>query len=395
MHVGFDIICLSTDPWGPVARRRRHLMSALVKQGHARQVLFVEPGELLGVVCRSEDIKATLTSAVRRAIHARRVSTRVSSITPLLPLPLTRFTAVRRLNVYSAIPSVRIAIRQLGIRRPVVWISNPVYAPYVGHLGEQCLVFDRTDAWQLMPDTPDSSAIARAEQRLCARADIVFAVSQALLSLSLPHARSVALLPNAADPTHFNGASKAVSHAPGTLPVIGYVGSLWPERLDIELIAAVAKLRPAYRFEFVGPTHPTLDSAQLQALPNVQLRGPVDYDDLPTYLRRYDVAWIPHRVGSLTDAMNPIKLWEYLAMGLPVVSTPIAGLEAVSEFLFAASSADEIAGALDHAIATDTSRARAARLEAISRHTWAARADSVAEHLLPILDRTFLGRRQA
>jgi glycosyltransferase involved in cell wall biosynthesis len=369
-------------------------MSALVMQGHARQVLFVEPGESLTGACRSENPKVTLTAAVRGAIHARRVSADVATTTPLLPFPFTRYHTVRRLNVYSAIPSVRMAIRQCGIRRPILWISNPVYAPYIGRLGERCLVFDRTDSWRLMPDTPDMSLIARAEQRLCSRADIVFAVSEALLSESRSLAASAGLLPNAVDPAHFTGANVDDRQDSDTRPIIGYVGSMWQERLDVDLVIAVAKLRPGYRFEFVGPTHPTFDTSGLQGLPNIQIRGPVAYDDLPAYLRRFDAAWIPHRLGPLTNTMNPIKLWEYLAMGLPVVSTPIASLDPLRDFVLAGSSVDEIACALDKAISTDTCEARVARREAILHHTWAARADSAAECLLAVLDHSDLGQSQ-
>jgi glycosyltransferase involved in cell wall biosynthesis len=133
------------------------------------------------------------------------------------------------------------------------------------------------------------------------------------------------VLPNGVDPQIFRGPIHRPKDLP-TAPIVGYAGKL-AERIHDGLVAAVADQLPDVHFVFIGPV---LDSASVRAMrrrPNVQLLGDRAYDEVPAYLRSFDVAWIPHRVGHGESGGDPIKLYEYWAAGCQVVSTRLDGSE--------------------------------------------------------------------
>ena len=173
---------------------------------------------------------------------------------------------------------------------------------------------------------PDGARIAETEARLATRADVVFASAEVLEErMRRLNARTVRL-PNGADGDHFAPGRAAALPVPSDVahiprPVLGYVGEMarW---FDAELVQALARHDPSWQIVLIGPVHGD-GIAPLRELPNVHYLGPRPYRDLPAYLHRFDVCLLPFRVDRLTAAVDPVKLYEYLAAGKPVVSTPL------------------------------------------------------------------------
>jgi glycosyltransferase involved in cell wall biosynthesis len=173
--------------------------------------------------------------------------------------------------------------------------------------------------------------VERAEAEIARRADVVFATSQGLRRRLAAHRAAVHLLPNGVDAERFCVADRAA--APAQIarlprPVLGYFGTLgaW---VDFDLVGRLASQRPEWSFVFVGPGRPS-SAARLGAFPNVQFLGPVPYDELPRYAAGFDVGLIPFKLNELTWHVHPIKALEYLAAGLPAVSTPLPDLEGLA-----------------------------------------------------------------
>ena len=136
----------------------------------------------------------------------------------------------------------------------------------------------------------------------------------------------------------------------------------------------LARDRPDWSLALVGPVglgDPRPTSSELTALPNVHLLGPRAYAELPAVLRGADVALIPYALNELTASIFPMKVYEYLAAGLPVVSTPLPALDGVDEITFAADGAT-VAAALDRLIAEDSPQARTQRSQRAQRNSWTA-----------------------
>ena len=162
-----------------------------------------------------------------------------------------------------------------------------------------------------------------------------------------------------------------------------FTGAVVATKLDLALLETVARARPAWTFALVGPVgpgDPSTDVSALQALPNVHLLGPRPYEELPAVLRAADAGLVPYAINPLTRSIFPMKVYEYLAAGLPVVSTPLPALDAVGD-VATAGDPPGIVAALERALAGDTEDARRERSQRARGHSWDARLDEIASYL--------------
>jgi glycosyltransferase involved in cell wall biosynthesis len=198
---------------------------------------------------------------------------------------------------------------------------------------------------------------------------------------------NVLFAPNVADTTLFSTAvgEGPVDPALAALPTprIVFTGAVTATKLDLSLLAELAGGRPGWSFALVGPVgagDPATDVSALTALQNVHLLGPRRHDDLPAVLRGADAAIIPYAINDLIASVFPMKVYEYLAAGLPVVATPLPALAGVAEVETAAGGA-AMGAALERLLAEDSPARRAERSRAAAGHSWEARLEEIAEAL--------------
>lgn len=236
------------------------------------------------------------------------------------------------------------------------------------------LVYDRLDLHSGFPGIPD--LVARTEERLMSEADLVTASSGHLAASCRRHARQVLPVPNAVAIEDF----PAVPAPPAGDVVVGYVGALgsW---VDAPALSAAAKARPQWRFELVGRVESD-EVAALSRLPNVRLLGEMPYRDVPAFLGTLHAALIPFRDLPLTRAVDPVKLYEALAVGLPVVATALPGVAAWEEpLVYRYRMPGELASRLETAVRSDDEARRRRRREAVSGQTWKSRAQLLLSEL--------------
>lgn len=163
-------------------------------------------------------------------------------------------------------------------------------------------------------------------------------------------------------------------------PRIVFTGAIVSTKLDLPLLLALARARPAWSFALVGPVgpgDPRTDVSALAAAPNVHLLGPRTYAELPDVLRVSDVGLIPYSRNQLTDSVFPMKVYEYLAAGLPVIATELPALAGVAEVRSAAD-ADGMLALLKQALAEDSAELRAERSRSAAGHSWDQRMHEIA-----------------
>jgi glycosyltransferase involved in cell wall biosynthesis len=167
--------------------------------------------------------------------------------------------------------------------------------------------------------------------------------------------------------------------------MVGYVGQI-ADKLDFELVEALARARPRWSFVFVGDVWETrrVQARALDALPNVHFLGRRAYHELPGYLRAFDVCAMPHRCTPLTRSMDPIKLYDYLATGKPIVSTPVAGIERFRDVIYVGDTAQAFVAGVESAL-QEPPALRERRLDYARHNTWSRRGREtwslIAEHL--------------
>ncbi len=165
---------------------------------------------------------------------------------------------------------------------------------------------------------------------------------------------------------------------------MGYTGSIHADRVDVDLVESLALALPQATIALVGPNMLTASvTARLQTLPNVVFTGSIPYARLPQIMRAFDVCIVPHRVTAFTESLNPIKLWEYLAAGKPIVSTDVAGFRDYPEHVAIAQDTEMFAQGVKVALCEAPAKAITRRFEACS-HSWDSRLDCILEVLMQI-----------
>lgn len=294
-------------------------------------------------------------------------------VTPrVLPFHLDR--RARALNRRALAHSIGVACQRAGFTpgEATVLAANPVAAYYVDALQPSRTVYLRLDDYAELPGVDPALARA-AEAEMIQRADLVVATAQAL---QMPGARDSVYLPQGVDAAHF--ASVPTTPAPGRR-TLGFFGLL-AEWVDADLVLDCANAMPDVRFEFLGPIR-HLDPRWAE-VPNIVLRAPVPFADLPRAIEAWHGAWIPFEVSELTEAVNPLKLREYLAAGLPTASTPMPEVVAAGQGVRIVRTAEDVCQWVAEDVCTDTPLARVSRKRAMAEESWAARVAQLREALL-------------
>jgi glycosyltransferase involved in cell wall biosynthesis len=190
--------------------------------------------------------------------------------------------------------------------------------------------------------------------------------------------------PNGVDHAHFIQALDDATKIPADLaalprPRIGFHGSL-RDGVDLELIAQVARARPEWSLILIGSTWSEVpNDAALRGLRNVHVLGRVNHEAMPAYCKGLDVGLLPYRIDPWTTFANPPQLREFLAAGLPVVSTPLPEVKRYASMCRIAESAAEMVAALERALTESGPAARGARSVEMRNETWSARVAEVMQ----------------
>lgn len=371
------------NDWHAENRTSSHHVAARLAQ--RMPVLYVDSPGMRAPSASGRDLRRALRKLAAAFRRPREVAPGLWHCT-VPQLPFRRIPGVDLLNRWFGRWAVRRARRILPARRLISWFVVPHPGFLAGRLGEALCVYYCIDDYAAHPGV-DPALIGERDRALSQHADLLFVAPPALLeakralnpdTVYAPHGVDVELFSRAADP--------ATAVAPGAAglahPVVGYIGSLH-EWIDLELMAWLARARPAWTFLCVG--HAATDVSALAALPNVRLAGPQPYAELPHWARAFDVAIIPYRLNRQVANANPLKLREYLATGKPVVSVRNLEIEKFARWVRIADGREAFLAALDEALANDTPAAAAERMAAVADQTWDRRVEEVLARVVAAL----------
>jgi glycosyltransferase involved in cell wall biosynthesis len=376
---GKDIVCVGFADWDTqLWTNQHHLMSRLARDN---RVLFIESLGLRRPQLARRDL-VRVWRRLRRGLAPPRATDGLHVLSPLV-LPFHRSRIVRGLNRRLLPALVRAAARRLGLRQPILWAYVPQAETLVGALDPSLVIYHCVDDIAAH-ERIDTSSFRAAEQRFTARADLVLASSPSLADRMRGLSHNVLYAPNVADTELFaralqpGAADPALAQLPE--PRILFTGAIVSVKLDFGLLVELARLRPEWSFALVGPVglgDPRTDVSSLAAEPNIHLLGPRPYAELPQVLRGGQAGLIPYARNELTESIFPMKVYEYLAAGLPVVATPLPALAGVAD-VAVAEDAPGLAALLDEALAGDTQPMRAERSRRAASHSWDHRLQEIA-----------------
>jgi glycosyltransferase involved in cell wall biosynthesis len=300
-------------------------------------------------------------------------------VVTLFQLPFHRYRAVRALNRLLARRAVRRLVKQYNLRDPVIHMAIPHVSHLIGRVGEQLAVYYCVDDYSSLPGV-NVAAVRAMDVEATRKSDLIFVVSETLLQAKQAVNPNTRLSPHGVDAAHF-AAARQTGPIPADLagltgPVIGYFG-LIEEWMDWAMVDWLAASRPQWQFVMIGRVG--LASDRLPKRSNLHFLGRRPYAELPAYGRRFDAAIIPSRLdNSFAQHASPLKLREYLAMGVPVVAAATPENRKFADAAAIAETREQFLAHLDRAvergITPDDARRRMAR---VAEETWEARAEKV------------------
>lgn len=385
-----DIIFVSLENWDEIWRRNQFLCAEFSRRFPEKRILFVGVAHDVSYLVRRGKFRE-IGRAMKR--YTLGDYPNMTVIQPLKFLP--NFLAIsRRWNEHSLRAQVKKAARELGIKNPLLWLNPHQAVHMAGEMGEQAVIYDITDDWTLVESFSERERelIRQQDRELCSRADLVVVCSRGLEKSRSSLCKNLLLLPNGVDLAHYmpdqesgDGEESQKARSRETVrwpsPVFGYTGTLHPDRIDEQIILALADAFPKGSVVLIGPDHlsePT--RRKLREKSNVVLYGPVSYACIPDYMNAFDVCIVPHRESQFTESLNPIKLWEYLACGKPIVSTNVAGFRDYVHLCRIATGAEAFVDACGAALNEKREKTRERQAEA-AKHSWKSRVDSLLARL--------------
>ncbi len=371
---GRDLICFSND-WDGDPLSKTHLMRLLARDN---RVLWVNSIGYRTPTMSSRDLGRVWKKLRKFFTPVREVEPNIFVLNPLAA-PFYGDVG-RALNRRLLRAQVLRAMRRLGFRRPITWAFLPGAAVVAGSLGEEWLIYYCVDEFSAFSGV-SSRAMADLEADLLARSDLVVVTADRLYRSKASANPRTRLVRHGVDFDHFRRALDPATEIPAEIahlprPILGYFGLIAEDWIDLDLLAHLARRFPEASLVMLGKS--TMDLSPLQALPNVHLLGRKPYQALPAYCRGFDVGLVPFPVSELTLNANPLKAREYIAAGLPVVSTAIPEVAVLPHCRIAAD-AEAFVLAVEAALADPATREQ--RSESMRSESWAARLDEVRAHL--------------
>lgn len=317
-----DLVCFSHLRWNFVYQRPQHLLSRFSK--HTRVFFIEEP----------------IFHDAPEKLHINKAEGNVHVVVPHLQHGLSEEAiVVRQKEMINELFSM------MDVNRYFSWYYTPMALPFTSHLAPELTVYDCMDELAAFKFAP--VALKENEKTLLKKADVVFTGGYSIYESKKNSHHNIYPFPSSIDKDHF-GTARAAKQDPADQahiphPRFGFFGVI-DERLDIDLIARAAALRPDWQFIIIGPVV-KIDPATLPRLQNIHYLGGKNYKELPQYLSGWDVALIPFAMNESTKFISPTKTPEYLAAGIPVISAPIKDVVSPygdNKLVHIASSAEEL-----------------------------------------------------
>jgi len=380
MLEGYSLVYFGPEPWDGLWRNRHQLLSVFAR---ANKVLYVEPRVSLRPTMRAiwrerrPGLKWPLCEEVQSNLF-------VFHTPRLAPVSGNQLLAALTRSTRHIL--LRKTLHQLGMHKPIVWLSRPNMTDLIGDCQEQLTIYHVVDEYAAYGHKTDAEKqhIRTAEHRMLALVDMVVVVSPPLLAAKRQYNPNTYLVPNAVNYETFSRAMSDDGPLPSDIahlprPIIGYSG-LISSRLDLELLVSIAQEYSQWSLALVGMVRDQKCRGLMErlcSLANVYLLGYKTVDLVPYYVKAFDVCLIPYRAGEEAVHINPLKLYDYLACGKPVVSVDIPSLRPFAEVVRIAKDKETFIRCIEEALREDgslTSR----RLGIAKQNTWEVRVEQLS-----------------
>jgi glycosyltransferase involved in cell wall biosynthesis len=366
------------NDWTAENRTSSHHIAARLSSKYP--LLYVETPGTRAPKASKRDLTKIFAKIAKMFKPPEQVSANMTRMT-VAQIPLTAYSAVRKLNKIIAIFLIRRTIAKLGYKKWILWFALPGPGYVLGQLNESHSVYYCIDNYTALPGV-DKKLVAELDASLTERAGSLFVAPPSVFEQKKAANKHVYFSPHGVDFDLFSQGSQAGTQTMPQMdqvtgPVVGYWG-LVAEWTDVTLLADLAKARPNITVVLIG--HASVDVTELSGLKNVMMVGPQPYKTLGRWAKSFDACLIPYKLNNLmTMNGNPLKLREYLAAGKPVVSISVPEIERFKDYVYIARSTQEFIAHVDAAILDKAPEAIERRMQLFANASWESRVNETVD----------------
>lgn len=376
------IICLASQDWESHWCVPQQTMRRLAQ---SNKILYVEP--FYSFLYLFKHLKDWRKLVNKFSQTLRREDNLYIFSPPPLFFPFFGFSATlakisRTLNNIVLSFLINRLAKKLKLTKPILWIYYVFATESIKQIDSSLIVYDCIDEWSGYAMGQSRKRVVRENDKvLCQKSGLVFVGSRNLFNLKKDYNPHTYLIPHAADIEHFLKAALPETKVPRDLadiskPVIGLIGVLDKQRIDVELISYLANSNPQYSIVLIGPVWNDLNVETLNRLNNIYFLGNRKIDELPNYLKGFDVCIIPYLINDFTRNSYPLKLHEYMSSGIPIVSTKLPACEEYSDVVKIASDKEEFKKNVATALKEENHKLCVKRIEIAKKNSWQERVEA-------------------
>lgn len=387
-----NIICVSYSTWeGPFTKSVVQLMSLLARENKVlyveypftiKDIIYTLAGRQNAPVARMLGLKRMV---VKKTPEGKEVLNWV--LPPLLPVNAIRnerlYKLVLKIDSWIYRQSLRKAIRKFKMGNPVMINAyNPIFGEQLaGKLREKATLYYCYDGF---PKDRRGTRAFNADRGFSEKADGVIVSSDFLKEQKLLLNRNVISVKNGVDFDLFSREAKTEVSETGSGKTIGYIGSI-DQRFDLDTVEYAVKELKDYHFEFTGEVRNPAVKSRLEQYPNVRFLPPVKPSEVPSLLRKFDAGIIPYICSEINKNVYPLKINEFLAVGVPVVMTRFADLPEFSRYVGFAGSKEEFCEMIDKEVRSDSVKKIAERIKFARTNSWEAKVNEFAQAIKTVI----------
>jgi len=385
---GRNYLYFGINPWRTIKQRSQHIAEGLARNN---TVIFVNPiSDWAGAALSSRPrLPALPLPFVMKPIFSSPGKSVVVVDLPVVPSPGGLFTEILNgacsVLIWSHLLEV---LRRRDFYPDAVWLSHPSQAPFLRIVPRHAICcYDCMDDYAAMAGKARFREVTAKENDILSSADVVFASSVMLEEKCRKTSSNVVRVPNGVDIGCFGLKTlpSGIDQPAHRKKVVGFYGFLgfW---LDYGLIIEIARRRPNWILGIIGPSLAPDVRDRLKSFPNIELPGEIPYEHLPEAVRQFDVCILPFKINNFAQSINPVKIYEYLATGKPVVSTDMVEVRELGSAIRIAGNTEEFINHLEEALAEKDAALAQERIRIARLNSWDERIRVIEREISSLLE---------
>ena len=377
---GQNIICItSKNFWTSLRTRNQRFMNMLSEAGN--RVLYLGP--IMHWLSRFEDDCINLFHKTKLVEVSQNLSVLIPPL--LVPGGNARSAVANSINQFALKRIILHWQRRLGFENPILWSYTYAFPDIIGSFSEKVVIYDCTDEFSAW-DGANPVFVQNLEERFLRKSSLVFTTARGLFDTKRKINPNTHFIPNGVDFELFFDVYKNEGVAiPSDMqfprPIIGYVGTV-KEWIDINLLAHIARKNPSWSIAIIGPIGIDISDTGLDKMDNVFLLGKKPPVIVPNYIKFFDVCLNPFDIHHpVTATVNPLKVYEYLAMGKPIVSVDMPEVRHLQDVIYIASSYEDFEDKIRTAIEANNSVMTSHRLAVAKDYSWDKLLEKISQKI--------------